>query len=40
MARGCWQQEGVDYDKTFALVVKRGMICLIIAISIYLQMDV
>jgi hypothetical protein len=45
VAKGCQQQKGVDYDKKFAPVVKWGMICLVIALSIYhnlniLQMDV
>ncbi len=40
MAKGCWQPEEVDYDKTFALVVKWGTICLIITLFVHLQMGV
>ncbi len=44
-AKGCRQQEGADYDKTFAHVVKWGTISLIIALFAHhnlnvLQMDV
>ncbi len=38
--QGMLAPRGVDYDKTFALVVKWGTICLVIALSIHLQMDV